>query len=96
MQNNFQDFLTSLSNLDTIEPRQDLEMQQKIAEVVAGLRELGTITRDSLAVFLKVHPEAVPIIAACAGLGQEQLKNQLRHHLGTSGWVNLQEIKLMN
>ena len=35
------------------------------------------------------QPSWVPILASIAGLSQEQLKNVLRHRLGTSGWITL-------
>lgn len=80
-------FLDSLSNLQEISPRKDLEMQEKVSVIVEELRKLETIDRFSLARLIERYPDAVPVICTSAGLGQEQLKNQLRHHLGTQGWV---------
>lgn len=84
----FEDFTRSLSDLGTA-PREDPEMQQRIQALVTEITKIGAITRESLAVFVTEHPDAVPLLATCAGLGQEQLINQLKLRLGTSGWVTL-------
>lgn len=82
-------FLNSLSNLQEIAPRRDPEMQEKVSKIVEELRNIGSIDRFSLVRLIKNNPDAVPVICTSAGLGQEQLKNQLRHRLGTQGWVTL-------
>ncbi|TCS69498.1 hypothetical protein EDD64_13614 [Effusibacillus lacus] len=64
-------------------------MQQRVAQIVEGLQDLQKVTKESIARFVESQPDAVPVIATCAGLGQEQLKNQLRLYLGTSGWIQL-------
>ncbi|KGP75245.1 hypothetical protein JT05_11710 [Desulfosporosinus sp. Tol-M] len=85
----YDQFIESLSNLHDITAREDAEMLQVVKKTVVELRKVGTITRKSLAVFIQDNPQAVPIIATSAGLGQEQLKNQLRRLMGTTGWVTL-------
>lgn len=82
-------FLNSLSNLQEIAPRRDPEVQDKVSVIVEELRKIETIDRFSLARLIESYPDAVPVICTSAGLGQEQLKNQLRHRLGTQGWVTL-------
>ncbi|CAM4509495.1 Uncharacterised protein [Paenibacillus macerans] len=62
-------------------------MQEKVFKIVDELRKIENIDRSSLARFIQSNPDAVPELCTSAGLGQEQLKNQLRHHLGTQGWV---------
>jgi len=64
-------------------------MQEKVSKIVEELRNIGSIDRFSLVRLIKNNPDAVPVICTSAGLGQEQLKNQLRHRLGTQGWVTL-------
>ena len=85
----FELFRNSLSNLDKVAPRQDLQMVQSINEVLVELRNTGDITRESLARFVKVFPDTVPLIATTGGLGQEQLKNQLRFKFNTTAWLSL-------
>lgn len=86
---NFEQFLDSLSNLDMIAPRQDQAMQIEIDSIINELKKIGTITPSNLAEFIQRFPNSVPIIATSAGLGQEQLKNQLRLKMKTTGWVTL-------
>jgi len=84
----FPEFLASLTDLGRM-AREDPEMRARIDGVVAALRAVGTPSREVLAALVKRHPDAVPVLATCVGLTQEQLKNQLSHRLGTAGWVTL-------
>lgn len=85
----FGHFIDSLSNLHNITAREDDEMLQMVKQTVSELRKIENITRETLSEFIQKNPHAVPILTTCAGLGQEQFKNQLRRLLGTAGWVNL-------
>lgn len=85
----FSDFTSSLSNLHQILPREDVELHATFSTLVYELRKIGVFSRDTLARFIEKYPDSMPVIATCAGLGQEQLKNQLRLVLNTSGWVSL-------
>ena len=85
----YNDFLSSLSNLQEIAPRRDPEMKTKISLIVDELKKIKDIDRNSLARLIEKFPDAVPVICTSAGLGQEQLKNQLRHNLKTQGWITL-------
>jgi hypothetical protein len=69
--------------------REDADLHARIREVVIELNAAGPPTRESLAMLMRAHPDAVPVLATCVGLTREQLKNQLRHRLGTTGWVTL-------
>lgn len=84
----FDDFLKSLTDLGGVS-RQDPELRVQMRLVVSGLRKLGGISRDSLSRFIAENPHAFPAIVTCVGLGQEQLKNQLKYRFGTSGWTTL-------
>lgn len=84
----FPDFVFSLSDLGRL-IRADAVMQARIGELIALLRAEPVLNRASLTGFLKSHPDAVPVMATCVGLTHEQLKNQLRHRLGTSSWTLL-------
>ncbi len=88
----FEKFLESLNNFG-VPVREDNEMQQQIEEIFSGIPKGHIFTRDTLAKYFESHPESVPIIATCAGLGQEQLKNQLTLHTGTAGWKTLAKTK---
>ncbi len=84
----FSDFLDSLADLRRL-AREDAGVAAEVSRVVAALREAGRPSREMLADFVRAHPDSVPVLATCVGLTHEQLKNQLRHRLGTSGWVTL-------
>lgn len=62
---------------------------QEVQAAVTALHSLPAIDREHLAKFVSEHPPWVPILASCVGLGLEQLKRQLRYHLGSSGWISL-------
>lgn len=54
---------------------------------------MNELSRENLASIIQENPDAVPILARCVGLGYEKLQNQLKHRLGTSGWVTLARTK---
>ena len=37
--------------------------------------------------WIQGNPQAVPVLGLAVGLSQEKLKNALKQHIGTSGWV---------
>ena len=84
----FPDFLSSLADLGRV-VREDPVLHERIRELVAELRTAGTLSRGTMAEFVARHPDAVPVLATCAGLTREQLKNQLRHRLGSASWALL-------
>ena len=84
----FSEFVSALADLGSM-AREDAVVEARIAAVVDALREIGPPSRDNLAMFVELHPDAVPVLATCVGLTQEQLKNQLSHRLGSSGWTTL-------
>lgn len=84
----FKQFVKDLSDLGRV-TREDPEMQEHIERIVQALQQIGPITRPTLAQFIHDEPTAVQLLAMCAGLGQEQLINQMKRLLGTSGWVTL-------
>jgi len=61
----------------------------RMQATVSGLRQLDEITRETLARFIEENPHSFPALASCVGLGQEQLKNQLKYRFDTTGWVTL-------
>jgi len=88
----FEKFLDSLNNFG-VPVREDSDTQLLIQQIFSNIPAGHSFTRDTLARFFETHPESVPIIATCAGLGQEQLKNQLILYTGTAGWKTLAKSK---
>ncbi|HEU0053801.1 MAG TPA: hypothetical protein VFQ39_11505 [Longimicrobium sp.] len=84
----FPDFVSSLADLGRV-ARENPALHASIITWVEELQAAGPPTRQGLIAFLGRNPDAVPVLATCVGLTQEMLKNQLRHRLGTSGWVTL-------
>jgi hypothetical protein len=84
----FPDFVSSLADLGRM-AREDAEMKASIGEIVGQLQAEPELSRDTLTAFVNRRPASVPVLATCVGLTQEQLKNQLRHRLGTVSWSSL-------
>ncbi|MBY6278274.1 hypothetical protein, partial [Symbiobacterium thermophilum] len=84
----FDDFKRSLTDLGGVS-RQDPVLLMRMQATVSGLRQLDEITRETLARFIEENPYSFPALASCVGLGQEQLKNQLKYRFDTTGWVTL-------
>lgn len=91
----YEDFLKSLVDLGAVS-RHDPALREKMKATVDGLHELGAITRETLAQFIEKDPHSFPALASCVGLGQEQLKNQLKFRFGTSGWIKLAKSRAAN
>src|SRR3546814_4050864 len=53
------------------------------------MTDLEVVDRASLAAFIRDQADAVPVLGLAVGLTREKLKNVLRHHLGSSGWITL-------
>lgn len=85
----FEEFLESLSALSTPTAPTDPAEREPYDEAANALKGLTTVDRGALTDLITGRPEWVPILASIAGLSQEQLKNVLRHRLGSSGWVIL-------
>lgn len=81
----FVDSLTRLGGTVTVAP----EILASILHAAEQLQDLQAVDVGSLAALIEEHPDWVPYLALCVGLSQEQLKNILRHRLGSSGWVTL-------
>ena len=67
-------------------------MRASIVRVVADLRQVP-FTQNGLVDFVKANPAAIPLLATCVDLTQEQLKNQLAHRFGTQSWTLLARTK---
>lgn len=86
----FDDYVESLSQLSNpFDPTVPTAESEEIRTVAAGLAGLDIVDRASLADLIWGEPDAVPVLGLAVGLTREKLKNVLRHHLGSSGWITL-------
>ncbi len=86
----FDDYVESLSQLSNpFDPTVPTAESEEIRTVAVGLAGLGVVDRASLAAFILGQADAVPVLGLAVGLTREKLKNVLRHHLGSSGWITL-------
>jgi hypothetical protein len=89
----FEEFLSELASLSTAAgagtPAIDPGLVQEAAEAAETLASLKTVSTDTIANLIKDHPQWIPFLASCAGLGHEQLRRQLHRLVGTSGWIQL-------
>lgn len=59
------------------------------SDFVNSLRAIPEMNRESLADFIRINPNTIPLLATVGGMGQEQLKNQLKFRFMTSSWKKL-------
>lgn len=86
----FDHYVGSLSQLSNpFDPTVPTAESEEIRTVAAGLAELEVVDRASLSTFIRDRANAVPVLGLAVGLTREKLKNVLRHHLGSSGWITL-------
>lgn len=86
----FEDYVASLGRLTAhVDPTATNPEATQIKEAAASLTEIDEVSPDSLSRWVNAHPDAVPTLGLTVGLSQEKLKNTLRHHLGSTGWVTL-------
>jgi hypothetical protein len=86
----FGEYVASLSQLSNpFDPTVPTAESEEIRTIVSGLAGLETADRVSLAAFIRAEPDAVPVLGLAVGLTREKLKNVLRHHLASAGWISL-------
>jgi hypothetical protein len=87
----FDDFVTGLTALGsaTQDAKAVAAQAREVSEAATVLLALPEVTAATLARLVQEHPTWVPYLASCVGLGREQLKRQLQHRLGSSGWITL-------
>lgn len=86
----FDEYLESLTQLGSAADPTELTAQTAVIKAAAEqLDALPLIEVDSLVALIEQNPEYVPALGLAVGLSQERLKNALRHHLGTSGYLTL-------
>lgn len=86
----FDDYVASLSQLSNpFDPTVPTANSEEIRATASGLAGLEAVDRASLARFIQAEPDAVSVLGLAVGLTREKLKNVLRHHLDSSGWITL-------
>ena len=85
----FGEFLASLQHLTAVPEPVGPEARRPYQDAAHALQNLDAVSKEALAALIRDHPSWVPILASIAGLSHEQLKNVMRHRLGTSGWITL-------
>jgi hypothetical protein len=86
----FDDYVASLTQLRTrIDPTAETDETRTIHEAAQSIEALDAVDSDTVGELIRNHPQWVPVLGLVVGLTQESLKNALKHHLGTSGWVVL-------
>ncbi|MEY2423350.1 MAG: hypothetical protein QOI95_3417 [Acidimicrobiaceae bacterium] len=86
----FDAYVASLSQLDKpFDPTIPTAETEEIRAVAAHVTSLPKVDRDVLAALIQDQPDAVPILGLAVGLTRERLKNVLKHHLDSAGWITL-------
>jgi hypothetical protein len=86
----FAEYLASLGRLTAhADPTAVSPGVAEVKAAAASLAALDEITATSLATWAREHPTWINALGLSVGLSQEKLRNALKHHLGTSGWITL-------
>lgn len=86
----FDAYVASLSQLDKpFDPTVPTAASEEIRALATHLSSLPRMDRDVLRAFIEEQPDAVPVLGLAVGLTRERLKNVLKHHLGSTGWITL-------
>lgn len=86
----YTDYVASLSQLRSpVDPTLISPAAIQITAAATSLAELSEVTTNSLTAWAADHPRWIPTLGLTVGLSQESLKNVLRHHFNSSGWVRL-------
>lgn len=86
----FEAYVASLSQLSNpFDPTVPTAESEVIRAIADGLSGLSAVDRATLAAFVRTSPEAVPALGLVVGLMREKLKNVLKHHLDSAGWITL-------
>jgi hypothetical protein len=86
----FEGYVRSLGRLTAhIDPTAAFPAAAAIKKATASLAALEEITEETLTVWAGDHPSWVNVLGLAVGLSQEKLKNTLKDHFDTSGWVTL-------
>ena len=84
----FEEFVQSLGPLREPAPVEEV-LTEGERSAVEELQRLPQVDPQNLAALISRYPEALPLLASCVGLSQEQLKGEMRYRLGTAGLKTL-------
>jgi hypothetical protein len=86
----FDEYVGSLGRLTAhVDPTSASADAADIKDAAGSLAALDEITTTTLTTWATDHPAWVNVLGLAVGLSQEKLKNTLKHHFGTSGWITL-------
>lgn len=86
----FEEYVATLGRLSAhIDPTASTPEADEIVEAAKSLSELAVADEATLTAWIKENPRSVPVLGLTVGLSQERLKNNLKDHFDTSGWVTL-------
>jgi len=86
----FDEYVRSLGRLTAhIDPTSASPGAAEIKGAAESLVFLPEITEDTLTTWVADNPSWVNVLGLAVGLSQEKLKNTLKHHFDTSGWITL-------
>ena len=86
----FDEYLASLGRLTAhADPTAVTQEKLEITQAAAELADLPEITIESLTAWVAEQPSRTRVLGLTVGLSQEKLKNALKHHLDTAGWLAL-------
>ncbi|MGH3533503.1 MAG: hypothetical protein ACRDQG_02165 [Pseudonocardiaceae bacterium] len=86
----FDNYLASLGHLTAhVDPTASGPEAVAIRKAAASLVQETNVSITSLSAWVNMHPDSVPVLGLTVGLSLEKLKNTLKHHFDTAGWVTL-------
>ena len=86
----FDEYVASLSQLSLpFDPTIPTAESEEIRVIALKIGALGVVDAESLAELIQQTPDSVPVLGLAVGLTREKLKNVLKHHLGSAGWITL-------
>lgn len=86
----YDQYVASLSRVTThVDPTLPTQASVEIMQAAQSLATIASIDLASVTTWIAANPKSVPTLGLVVGLGQEKLKNALREHLGSQGWVRL-------
>ncbi|MBF4633475.1 hypothetical protein ITJ38_03555 [Agreia pratensis] len=92
----FDEYLATLGSLNVhTDPTVSTPVAQDIKRAYYTLGAIPTadLSLASLTLWVQTNPTWVPVLGLTVGLGQERLKNELKHRFDTSGWVTLARLR---
>ncbi len=84
----YDEYVATLSRLtEHVDPTTPTAETAAIKTAAESLAALGPVDVMTLEEWTRDNPQGVPVLGLSVGLSQEKLKNALRQHIGTTGWV---------